>query len=303
MKTRFYFFALVVAMLALGSCNNKENEVEGEVSKYITVSTQIGNMTRVTTDENGAQAFENNDKISVYAWTGDKNVVPAAVERTVNNSINTLTADGWKAVPQMLWSNSHDLHYFIGVHPMAENAVDDLTRAAYTFNVDQQTESDLLVAVNTTGLSYNENSRSTVPLEFTHVMSKLIVELTYKNQWGKVPTVEKVVVSNVEKEATVNYLTKEVTPATSTRENISLPKIEANIKYASIIIPQDEVKKITIVIDGKDFVYESGVAFKFESGKFTTIKLEVGRDEIKLSDVSISNWKEGETIDDGEALD
>ncbi len=52
-----------------------------------------------------------------------------------------------------------------------------------------------------------------VPLTFTHVMAKLVVNLTYKNQWGGIPTVEKVAVGNAAKEATINYLTKVVTPS------------------------------------------------------------------------------------------
>ena len=50
--------------------------------------------------------------------------------------------------------------------------------------MNKQIESDLLVAVNKDGLSYNVDEQQTVPLTFTHVMAKLVVNLTYKNQWG-----------------------------------------------------------------------------------------------------------------------
>ena len=52
-----------------------------------------------------------------------------------------------------------------------------------------------------------------------------------------------------------------------------MPALTANKKYASIIIPQDGVQKITITIGGKDFIYDNGTPFKFESGKITTINL------------------------------
>ena len=287
--------------LTLGSCSDNENGIGGETSKYITVSTSIGNMTRVATDEKGGQTFEEGDEISVYAWTGDATVAPETRERVVNNAINKLTNGSWVSTPQMLWKNNRDKHYFIGVYPISASAISDLSAGEYTFDETKQVESDLLVAVNKDGLSYNIDEQQTVPLPFTHVMAKLVVNLAYKNQWGGIPTVEKVVVGNAAKEATINYLTKVVTPSTTAKEDFSLPEITENTKYVSVIIPQEEVKQLTIVIGGKNFVYDNGTPFKLESGKITTINLEVGRDEIKLGDVKISDWEDGSTFN-GEAL-
>lgn len=304
MKKKTYLFALMAMALTLGSCSDNENGIGGETSKYITVSTSIGNMTRVATDEKGGQTFEEGDEISVYAWTGDATIAPETRERVVNNAINKLTNGSWVSTPQMLWKNNRDKHYFIGVYPTA--AISDLTAGEYTFDVNKQTESDLLVAVNKDGLSYNVDEQQTVPLTFTHVMAKLVVNLTYKNQWGtEGPTVEKVAVGNAAKKATVNYLTKAVTPSAVAEDkaDFDMPALTANKQYASIIIPQDGVQKITVVIGGKNFIYDNGTPFKFESGKITTINLEVGRDIIKLGNVNISDWgSTGEPIK-GEAYD
>ena len=304
MKKKTYLFALMAMVLTLGSCSDNENGIGGETSKYITVSTSIGNMTRVATDANGGQTFEEGDEISVYAWTGDATVAPETSERVVNNAINKLTNGSWVSTPQMLWKNNRDKHYFIGVYPTA--AISDLTAGEYTFDVNKQTESDLLVAVNKDGLSYNVDEQQPVPLTFTHVMAKLVVNLTYKNQWGtEGPTVDKVAVGNAAKKATVNYLTKVVTPSAVAEDkaDFDMPVLTANKKYASIIIPQDGVQKITITIGGKDFIYDNGTPFKFESGKITIVNLEVGRDVIKLGDVNISDWgSTGEPIK-GEAYD
>ena len=302
MKTKTYLFALMAMALTLGSCSDNENGIGGETSKYITVSTSIGNMTRVATDEKGGQTFEEGDEISVYAWTGDATVAPETRERVVNNAINKLTNGSWISNPQMLWKNNRDKHYFIGVYPIS--AISDLSAGEYTFDETKQVESDLLVAVNTDGIT--AEGKQAVPLTFTHVMAKLLVNLTYKNQWGtEGPTVDKVVVGDAVKSATVNYLTKVVTPSAVAEDkaNFDMPALTANKQYASIIIPQDGVQKITITIGDKDFIYDNGTPFKFESGKITTINLEVGRDVIKLGDVNISDWgSTGEPIK-GEAYD
>ena len=300
MKKKTYLFALMAMALTLGSCSDNENGIGGETSKYITVSTSIGNMTRVATDANGGQTFEEGDEISVYAWTGAPTVAPETRERVVNNAINKLTNGSWVATPQMLWKNNSDKHYFIGVYPTA--AISDFTASEYKLDVTKQEDSDLLVAVNASGISYNADEQQTVPLAFTHVMSKVIVNLQYRNQFGGTPNVESLAVKNAASDASVNLLTKTVTVATdAARTDISIPVIKANEKYESIMIPQSGITKIAVNINGKQYVYTHPTDIKLEGGKYTVVNLIVGRDEITLGNVSIADWGEGENINGGEA--
>lgn len=300
MKTKYYIFALAAMTMTLGSCSDSENTTGTEAPKSITVSTSIGKMTRITTDEKGAQAFSEGDEISVYAWTGSADKVPAAAERVVNNAINKLTDKVWVATPQMLWKNNLDQHYFIGIYPTKN--VDNLTADTYTFNAENQLASDLLVAVNVKGLSYTKDAKDAVKLDFTHVMAKMVVNLTYKNQWGGTPTVKSVVVSDAVKEATINYLTKAVTPTTTAQADFEVPATVANTQYVSVLIPQNGIQKLAITIGDKTFIYDNGTPFNFESGKITTINLEVGRDQVILDEVKISDWENGNTFK-GEAFD
>ena len=300
MKTKYYMIALAAMTMTLGSCSDSENTTGTEAPKSITVSTSIGKVTRITTDEKGAQAFSEGDEISVYAWTGSADKVPAAAERVVNNAINKLTDKVWVATPQMLWKNNLDQHYFIGIYPTKN--VDNLTADTYTFNAENQLASDLLVAVNVKGLSYTKDAKDAVKLDFTHVMAKMVVNLTYKNQWGGTPTVKNVVVSDAVKEATINYLTKAVTPTATAQADFEVPATVANTQYVSVLIPQNGIQKLAITIGDKTFTYDNGTPFNFESGKITTINLEVGRDQVILDEVKISDWENGSTFK-GEAFD
>ena len=300
MKTKYYIFALAAMTMTLGSCSDSENTTGTEAPKSITVSTSIGKMTRITTDEKGAQAFSEGDEISVYAWTGSADKVPAAAERVVNNAINKLTDKVWVATPQMLWKNNLDQHYFIGIYPTKN--VDNLTADTYTFNAEDQLASDLLVAVNVKGLSYTKDAKDAVKLDFTHVMAKMVVNLTYKNQWGGIPTVKNVVVADAANEATINYLTKAVTPTATAQADFEVPATVANTQYVSVLIPQNGIQKLAITIGDKTFIYDNGTPFNFESGKITTINLEVGRDQVILDEVKISDWENGNTFK-GEAFD
>ena len=80
----------------------------------------------------------------------------------------------------------------------------------YTLDFNNQTASDLLVARTTA-----KPTGSAVKLEFEHVMAKLVVNLSFRNEWTIAPEVVSVTATACT-EATVNYLENpvEVTPAT-----------------------------------------------------------------------------------------
>lgn len=297
MKNIILSFALLALAMGMNSCSNEENSQENTASQYITVSTEIGDLTRVSTAANGTQSFTGGDQISVYAWTGKSTSVPAASDRVVDNVINTLNSGTWTAASQMLWKNTTDVHYFIGIYPKTETSVADLTAGNYTFSVNNQEKSDLLVATNITGLKSASNP---VPLTFNHVMAKLKVSLQFRNQWDSTPTVESVTLKDAATTAKVNYLTQTVTASTTT-SSIALPATKTNETYTSVVIPQTGVKSIVIKIDGKDYTYTNTSGIKLESGKVTSVDLIVGRDKITLGTVSINDWKAGTVITGGEA--
>ena len=169
---------------------------------------------------------------------------------------------------------------------------------ACTVDPARQTESDILVATELNGKVADNNP---VSLTFDHVMSKVNVELSFRNQWGGTPeapvtpTVESVQLGNVATDGTVNYLTKTVTPGTA-RAAMVLPQTRANTVYSSVLIPQTGINTVVIRIDGKDFTYTHSSDFTFGKGKYTTIKLIVGRNQIDLGDVTINGWGKGDEI-------
>lgn len=297
MKISNSIFAAMAATFVLASCNNDRNG-STETAEYITVSTGIGSLTRTTTDTNGTQTFAKDDQISVYAWTGSFDMVDAS-GMVVNNSVNTYDGTKWTASPQMLWKDMITPHYFLGVYPT--RTITNFIADEYALDVTKQEQSDLLVAVNRgTDNAGIIASNTAVPLQFDHVMAKLIVNLTFRNQWDGTPTVTSVTTDNLKSKATVNYLTKSATATADEATSIVLQAATANTKYHSIMVPQagDNVT-ITIKIGDKDYIYTGNM--KLEKGKYTTVNLIVGRDGITLGGVSINDWGAGTTIDGGEA--
>ncbi len=287
MKT-IKLFIIAAGVMALIACNRESSLQE---SKTITIQASIGAVSKVTTTGNTAK-FDEGDKITLYAWTGDKTAVPA--KRVVDGTGNTLYNAVWLPEKAMLWADMVTPHYFLGIYPT--RTVTDFKTDAFTIKPDDYQASDLLVATNTQGLKATD---AAVDMVFDHVAAKLFVNLTFRNQWDTDPTVSSVTVT-AKKSGTVDYLAKTITAtANEAAAPIELNK-DKNEAWSGLQVPQN-IRSITITIDGKNYVFTHTDDIPLEGGKFTTVNLIVGRDKIDLGNVSISNWKEGTTINGGEA--
>ncbi len=292
MKAKLIISAL--AAVAVMGCNKIENTPAPE---YITVSTDI--LSKVSTNADGSQIFTAGDKISVYAWTGDAASVPAV--RVVDNAINTLGTDGvWTAAPQMLWKNLVDKHYFVGVYPSHAASEADLSAVKVSVDPADQLGSDVLVATELSGKIAENNP---VKLNFSHLMAKVSIELSYRNQWGGgAPEVSAVKIKDLVSSATLDLLTKTITADASPKSDTTIPELKENEIYGSVLVPQNGITTIAITLDGSNYIYTHPSAINFETGKVTTIRLIVGRNQVDLADVTIQDWAAGNTISGGEAL-
>lgn len=289
--------SVAAALLVLAACTN-DHEPGYAPAKEIRVDASIGQMTRVTTDGNES-AFEPGDRISVYAWLGADNDMQRLV---VDNSINTLGGDGtWTADPQMLWADNTSDHYFLGIYP-ERNGATDYDADPYTLDFNNQTASDLLVARTTA-----KPTGSAVKLEFEHVMAKLVVNLSFRNEWTTAPEVASVTATACT-EATVNYLENpvKVTPATG-QNLVVIPFTGTSASFAGIMIPgQSGFRTINVTLEnGKVYTYTHPSGIDLQPGRYTTVNLVLGRDNIKLDDagINVSDWENGTSIDGGEATE
>ncbi len=291
--------ALAIVAIGLSACKDN-NEVELNTSTAITVTTDItprqqSGLRYVASNNNYACSFESGDQISVFAWTGAADEVPA--DRVVDGAINTYDGTKWTATPQMLWKDMVSEHYFLGVYPV--HTITDFKADPYTLDVNDQEKSDLLIAINNGGLKATNNP---VHLTFDHAMARLHVNLHFRNQWGGTPNVESVKLEGYNT-AEVDYMAKTVTGKTTA--DIALQPATAaenfELAYASIVIPSTDTKTIRISIDNNDYIYNHPDYIPLESGKVTTINLNVGRDAITLANVTISDWQDNGSPIDGEA--
>ena len=289
---------IALALLAVVACNKEENKG----AKHISVKAGIGEMTKVAYDGNKA-AFVAGDDLAFFAWTGDKTVIPEKL--VVNNVTNTLNEDGlWVPAIEMLWQDMVTPHYFMAVSPT--RVVESFTADPYTLDpaAAKYQESDLLIAVNDTGLKANDNP---VGLVFDHAMATLNVNLAFHNQWteGNPPSQTQITEAKIKgisatakDHATIDYISKAVT-ATGEQAQLAMNKIQ-NANWTVLMVPQTGFRTLTIELEGNDewlggngtYVFNAPSDITLASGKITTVSLIIGRDQITLAEngITITDW-------------
>ena len=304
-----YIIIAAAAALCLTACN-KEGGIAD--NRTITVEASIGAMTKATYDGDKS-AFAVGDSLSLFAWLGDNTAIPQKL--VVNNVTNKLGEDGkWTPATQMLWDDMTSQHYFMAVSPA--RTVKSFTADPFVLDpaADKYQKSDLLIATSVTGLVATSNP---VSLTFDHAMAKLNVNLTFRNQWtpGNPPVKPyteakvKALEATAKDNATIDYLKKSVT-ATGNATQLAMNKIK-NANWTVLMVPQEGFRTITIKLEGNDewlggndtYVFTHTADIPLVSGKYTTLNLIVGRDQITLDKdgIIINDWVAGETIDNGEA--
>lgn len=314
MKKYITLFATMAAALVLAGCNKGISTPD---SRTITVKASIGPMTKVSYTGDKSD-FVAGDALSLYAWTGSNTAIPAN-SLVVKNVVNTLDgASGlWKPATQMLWDDMTTPHYFMAVSPARE--VTAFTADPYVMDshADKFQQSDLLIATSLTGLVATSNP---VALNFTHAMAKLNVNLSFRNQWT--PQEDLPATTNIEAKvdtlyatakatATINYINKAVT-ATGSAVMVGMNRL-ANASWTTLMVPQAGFRTISIVLKGNDawlggngtYVFTHSADIPLVSGKYTTVNLIVGRDQITLDEkaggITITDWAAGDVINNGEA--
>ena len=285
------------ALLLLTGCAKELGLVD---AGSITVDASIGQMTKLSYTSDGiGTSFTAGDKIAVYGWIGSAGEIPNT--RVVDGVVNTFDGSKWTPESQMLWKNVKDAHYFLGVYPV--HAITNFTADAYTLDPAKYTESDLLIATNLDGV---KASQGPVALTFDHAMAKLTVNLKFRSEFGGTPSVSSVTVS-AKSTATVDYLTKTVT-ATGSAAAVDVPAATTvptgyALTYSGLQVPQEGVRKVTITIDSKEFVFTSDTDIPLKGDHYTTLNLLVGRDKIELGSISVNNWEAGTTLPDADAVE
>lgn len=292
MDTRTLVMALPFALLT--SCADDDATTIRQTDNEIRIDANVSQMTGNKSLKTGT-SFENGDEIAVFAWTG-------TAESPVNCSTGKyqLNEDGkWYTTTPMYYQDSESSHYFVGVYPAKE--ITDLTATLVDIDINDKESCDILVATNLNGIVASKNA---VPLVFTHIMSRLNINLSYMN-FQTTPINVTVSISTATK-ASVDLVNKTVagTEVTNVYMPASYDEQGKPTGFSGIVTPMN-LQSVYIIIDGTQYTFTASSAIKLTAGHSTTINLNVTKQitEVTAGDISIVDWEEDTPISGEAELD
>ena len=147
------------------------------------------------------------------------------------------------------------------------------------------------------------SDNGTISIPFNHIMSKLEIKVTLRNQYGASETNPITSAIAIGSATSATYSPAEATPWSnpSAVSDISLcpsgsySAAERTATYEAILIPQNIAAStfgVKVKIGDKTYTWKSADAITFEGGKKYTLNLTLGKDELTLNKISVSSWNE-----------
>ena len=177
----------------------------------------------------------------------------------------------------------------------------------FTIDADQATNdlqgSDLLYAAPA------EVTDATIPVTFSHKLSKLTVTLTPEGFGTDEVSFTGVTLRGTLPTTTLNLTDGAVNTATGTAADITMcPATTANT-YECILVPQEATYSVlinaTVGSEQKTYVYTPSAAYTFESDRSYTLALKVKKadEPTAIKGIAVKGWDESIALGDGEAVE
>ena len=302
MKKLFFFAAAASVMLAACSSDNEEATVAEKSA--IRLSTQsLTGMTRVGQSVQLTQ-FAASENVGIFlAEDNAGSPVTSGTNVTTYAQPLTYVADGaGNLANTQYWpQDGNGLHIF-GVYPLAAAtaaAAYNATGVTFTVAADQTSDanykaSDLMTGLPTSGTNPVARTTANVPMTFTHLLTKVDVNLTAGSGFDDVSSA---VVSILGTKPTTTFSVQSTTvgAASGSATDIVAGTGAAN---SAIIVPQTiaaGASFIKVTVGGGDYIYKMGADTDFDSKKCYTFNITVNKTGLVLTTTQITDWTDGGT--------
>ena len=276
--------------LTLAACSNDDGIAY--TNEEIKIKTTIGAMTKTALDEKNATQFVAGDQFMLYACDGTLSATNTPWINGVNVTLGT--DNKWTPASQILWKTEQTSHDFLAIYPSSLITTGtDLSAVPFTINDNVALIANDILRAYSPAVKMPEDNVLNLP--FKHLLAKLKVNLTFRNQWDEAPTVASVT-STLASSATINFYDSSISPADGitsslrTLTALTTPATGYTYSYETIAVPNDaNFNQIVITIDGKTYTYtytpedsNASTGLSLVSGKITTVNLIVGRNKVEL---------------------
>lgn len=295
MKNHFICLTIVASAI-LASCN-KDTDMAGNTDLSFDRNVKIN-----TNIDNNRELSRANFIGTDLSLTLDYGANDNAVLRTENRKWNYMAENSTWSIDgePMLWKDNTTPVDIYAYSPYIEDITD---RKKIEFRVgESQSESNISQydLLGCTMMQYKNGDNAALTLELNHVLSQIKVNMSFGNSVGDNPNVENITINNVS--TSVFY---DATTATATTKeegsNITVSKSSNGNSYTAIL-PAQTLKAgefLTFNVNDKSYHYtiDNSAIHKLEPGKILTLNLQVGEQQVILSNVLIEDWTSKEITD------
>ena len=232
-------------------------------------------------------------------------------EHNYNNVVMKYEDDKWVAYESdAANANKVDMHW--------AGSEGNITVKAATFSLDEasaslsaQTDQSTAEAIKSSdhlcyySTTVTPSSDGTISIPLDHIMSKLEVKVTLRNQFGNS---EANLITSAIVFGSATRATYTITEATKWSNKSAVSDITPCLSaynstnrianYEAILIPQNieaNTFGVTVTIGGKSYTWKSANSITLQGGKKYTLDLTLGKNELTLNTLSVGNWNE-ETV-------
>lgn len=286
----------VMGLMAMGftACTQNEDMAPTLKGQEINATFSVGGMqTRVNTLGHGNN-WENKDKLKVRIFT-DYDYDPGST------AILTFNGETWSRNSSFRWLDESEKHTILAVYPSSDDY--EPSHLVYVLPTNQSSLEDLKSADLITGHWYG-SPYSYVKVPMQHRMS--MVTIVYHVGTADYPNMDISEPQVYSKNTSVNFYIDQdqrqfvMSTPSGNSDWVQACKHDDNM-FSAIVIPGSYIKDerfLKFKIGDKNFYAKMKINTEFQEGYRYTYKLDVGKDIVKLTQISVDDLKGWTNEDD-----
>ena len=277
----------VMSLMAMGftACTQNEDMAPTLKGQEINATFSVGGMqTRVNTLGDG-ENWEDKDKLKV--WTFTDFVAGSTAVLSFNGETNE-----WSRSGSFRWLNEYEQHTILAVYPSDMDSW--IYNLQYDLQTDQSSEGNLKNADLITGYWHDVPRFDLISIPMKHRMS--LVTIVYHVGTADYPNMDISEPQVYSKHTSVDFSRDDrgqfvMSTPTANPAWVKAYK-HADGMFSAIVIPGSYIKDevfLKFMIGDNIFNAKMKMPTDFEEGKRYTYKLDVGKDKVKLTQISVDD--------------
>ena len=281
---KIYLLTAITALI-IGSCSKDNSYQEEGLMQF---------RAEYPTTKATATDFETGDQMGVFVTKYDNDTpTPLQISGNYANNIKSVfNGTKWENSPAIYWEDGKfDVYAFYPYSSLS--SVDEHIFFVAADQSSQESDSDLggyeasdFLWAKKAGVTQSDNQAAGVPLKFSHIMSKLVINLVKgENYSGDIPSDAVIKIHNTVPAATIDISNGIVTKYGYEPAKTITAKKVSNGVYTAIIVPQrmdNRVPLIEVLTNGVSYLVESKFVFRSGTQHTVNLKLDNNPDKVKI---------------------